>query len=99
MGTCDEVIAWIMKLDKGRFKMYGNVLQRHVKEEEVHGQHIGVVDAADLKRWGVTKFADIKYLQNAIRKLVNHQPPKNEQQGIACAAVSGMYDEGENVGI
>ena len=73
----DEIAEWIMGLDGGRFVKYEQVVRRTLKEEEVDGSTLGVVDGADLKRWGVTKFADFKYLQQQIDKLVARNSPNH----------------------
>ena len=89
----DEIAEWIMGLDGGRFVKYEKVVRRTLKEEEVDGSTLGVVDGADLKRWGVTKFADFKYLQQQILKLVARNSPdhiaKNATNDSAAAPSEG----------
>ena len=37
------------------------------------GTALAMIDAADLKRWGIVKIADFKYLQKQIAVLVSGQ--------------------------
>ena len=82
----EEIAAWIMGLDKGRFVKYEKMVKRTLREEEVDGSTLGVVDGADLKRWGITKFADFKHLMQQIEKLVAKNSPDKNGKNASYAA-------------
>merc|ERR1712154_694620 len=77
----DEICQWIIGLDNGRFMKYKEKLRISLEEEEVDGQILEIVDGGDLKRWGVTKLADIKFLQKELLTLVNNAPGKDHGCG------------------
>ena len=85
----DEICQWIIGLDHGRLLKYEEKLRFSLDEEEVDGQILEIVDGGDLKRWGVTKLADIKFLQKELLNLVNNAPGKDhgcgDQEGANAA--------------
>ena len=93
----DQILAWIMSCDDGRFKRYEIILAKNLKEEEISGVDLKDVDGADVKRWGITKFSDIKILCNHIKQLVDKNDNKmKDNDKIASVAneegaVSGGY--------
>merc|ERR1712154_135933 len=74
----DEITAFICDLEGGRYRKYENVLNDALKEEGVEGAHLKEVDSADIKRWGIKSFQDIKDLTKSIQKMVNQQKYQNE---------------------
>ena len=90
----EEITAWIMGLGDGRFLKYAMELGQNLKEEQVDGTTIGDADAADLKRWGVARFADIKFLQKQIEILVCNDAPHSAFESVA--PVAQMENEGSN---
>ena len=66
-----QIIIWIMSLDKGRFKKYENKLSSSLEEEEINGSHLLRVNEADVKGWGIKNFDDKKDLVKHIQDLVN----------------------------
>ena len=68
----EDILLWITGLEDGKYKGYDKVLMKVLAEEQPCGKDLGSVDAADVKRWGVTKFADIKDLCNHIKQLINN---------------------------
>ena len=87
-----EILQWIVSLDDGKFKKYEQDLRKNLKEEEIAGIALKDVDASDVKRWGVTKFSDMKTLRQHIKQLVD----KNRFDNLVSVAneegaVSGGY--------
>lgn len=68
--THSDIIRWIITLDDGRFFHYERQLKTTIAEEEVDGASLRDVDISDLKRWGIVKLKDFKYLQKEIDRLV-----------------------------
>ena len=66
----EEIVSWILSLDGGRYMKYEEALRRNLKEEEVDGSMLDKVNSADLKGWGIVKFADKKHLEEQIGNLV-----------------------------
>ena len=93
---CDQILTWILSCDDGRFKRYETILAKNLKEEEISGVDLQDVDGADVKRWGITKFSDIKILCYNIKQLVDRNRDKNINNHVASVAneegaVSGGY--------
>ena len=86
----EEIAAWIMGLDEGRFVKYEKTVKRNLKEEEVEGSMLSKVDGADLKRWGITKFMDFKYLlqqiESLVAKTVDNESKESKHKGMDSAA-------------
>ena len=66
-----DIIAWILNLENGRFNKYKAKLEKTLIEENVKGEHLESVDVADIKGWGVVDFGDKKSLMKWIKALVN----------------------------
>ena len=75
----EEIGEWILGLGDGRLVKYEKVLKKNLMEEEVDGSMLDKVNSADLKSWGIIKFADKKYLEEQIGLLVANpaQPGTN----------------------
>ena len=89
----EEVLLWILSIEKGRYKKYESVLRQSLSEEEVKGEYLGNVDSADIKGWGIKSFLDKKDLCNHISDLVE----RNSNETVAKAASpmqSNEMDEG-----
>ena len=84
----EEICQWIQGLGDGRLVKYEKELKRNLMEEEVDGSMLDKVNSADLKGWGVIKFADKKYLEEQIGLLIT-----NPGQPVANAAPR-MANEG-----
>ena len=67
----EQILEWILSCDDGRFKRYEEKLRKNLQQEEVSGVDLKDVNEVDIKRWGVTKFSDIKTLCSNIQELVN----------------------------
>ena len=99
----EQILSWIISIEEGRFKKYEMELKKVLSEEEPTGEELGSADAADIKRWGIKKFGDIKILMQCIKQLVNNNNDdqdndnnnnNNNDNNIAMAnegAVSGGY--------
>merc|ERR1712154_214313 len=79
----EQVTEWILSLDNGRYNKYEKILRKTLKEEDV--------DGADLKRWGITKMKDFKFLQREITKLV-----AGKAEPGASMDVNALANEGAN---
>ena len=88
----DEIAAWIVNLDVERMKKYEEAVNRNLKEDEVDGSLLSQVDGGDLRTWGIGKFADRKFVQQEIARLVANYPQKkfNDQM----ADMNLIADEG-----
>ena len=53
----EEVSEWILNLDVERMRKYEEVVKRNLMEDEVDGSLLSQVDGADLRSWGIGKFA------------------------------------------
>merc|ERR1712154_720146 len=87
----EQVTEWILSLDNGRYNKYEKILRKTLKEEEVDGETLQDVDGADLKRWGITKMKDFKFLQREITKLV-----AGKAKPGASMDVNALANEGAN---
>ena len=67
----EQIIAWIMSLEDGRFKKYNDILSKCLSEEDVKGVDLKSVDVIDIRGWGVVNFSDRKALFGNIKSLVN----------------------------
>ena len=81
----EEICEWILGLGDGRLVKYEKELKKNLVEEEVDGSMLDKVNSADLKGWGVIKFADKKYLEEQIGLLVANlgQPVANAAPRMA----------------
>merc|ERR1712083_838958 len=78
----EDILLWILSLEDGRYKKYESVLQQSLSEEEVKGEYLSKVDAADVKGWGIKAFMDKKDLSKHIEDLVG----QNMDQSVAKPA-------------
>ena len=85
----EQICEWILSLGDGRMRKYEEALRQSLEEEEVDGSMLGEVDGGDLKGWGITKFADKKFLQQQIAVLVGKQQPAPLAQSAAPLAKEG----------
>ena len=69
----EDILEWILSLDNGIFVQYQSELTRVLKEENVSGDDLSIVDMDDLKRWGVKQFKHLKLLSKRIKELTNIQ--------------------------
>jgi len=66
----EEIAAWIMNLDGDRFeKLYGESIRMVLEEEQVSGSDLKKIKKEDVKRWGITKFADFDFVHEHIQRL------------------------------
>ena len=88
-----DIAQWIVSLQNGRFMKYEKTLRKVLSEEEVTGQDLVNVDRADIKLWGISKFADSKELKKCIDDLVNGRQDENENIAIQDkeGGISGGY--------
>ena len=97
----EQILAWIISIEDGRFKKYEMELQKVLMEEEPSGEDLDNVNEIDIKRWGIKKFGDIKILVKCVKHVVNNNGAQdnndngnNNNNNIAMAnegAVSGGY--------
>ena len=73
-----DVVQWILSLERGRFMKYEKSLNRILSEEEVCGEDLVDVKRDAIKSWGIKTFSDITALQNYIDDLVQQQQNDNE---------------------
>eukprot|EP01084_Bolivina_argentea_P082929 150139_1 len=67
--SVEQIVAWIISLDAAEFQKYEEKLISTMIEEEVVGEDLMHVTADDVKRWGVTKFKNIRMLLQHIKEL------------------------------
>ena len=85
----DEIASWILSLDGGRFMQYEKMLRKSLEDEEVEGDMLGKVDGGDLKRWGIAKFSDFKFLLEQIDVLVGKSAAAKLDPSVAVMPVEG----------
>ena len=67
----EQILQWILHLDDGHFVGYKEVLEASLKEENIKGSNLYVVDKADIKGWGIKDFSDKQRLFASIQRLVH----------------------------
>ena len=77
----EEICEWILGLGDGRLVKYEKELKKNLTVEEVDGSMLNKVNSADLKGWGIIKFADKKYLEEQIELLVANPAPMMATEG------------------
>ena len=87
-----------MSIEDDRFKKYEQDLTKNLSVEQPSGSDLKYVNETDIRRWGITKFSDIKILCYNIRQIVNkNQNDMNDNNVTAVAneegaiAISGGY--------
>ena len=93
----EQISSWMMSLDNGRLTKYEQTVKANLEDEEVDGSTLGDINETDLKRWGIKKFSDIKYLLKEIQRLVTGHDVAAEP-GIVKPAFHSMPNEGANQG-
>merc|ERR1712173_525249 len=81
----DSICIWLRSLGNGRLTKYEQSVRRCLEKEEINGSVLSSVDEVDLKRWGVVKFSDFKFLHQQIRILVSRRDAK-EVSAVATVA-------------
>ena len=84
----EQLLGWILSCDNGIFKKYEEDLTKNISTEQPSGVDLKDVDSTDVRRWGVTKFSDIKILSYNIRQLMDNSGNNvpfvaNEEGGIS----------------
>ena len=90
----EEILQWIMNMDDSRFRKYESDLTNNLSVEQPSGANLKEVNEGDIRRWGVTRFSDIKILSYNIKQLVDRNA--NVHDNVASVAneegaVSGGY--------
>ena len=68
----NDILMWIMSLDDGRYKRYESALEKSLKEQELKGEDLELMNnVSDIAALGITAFGDKKRLLNSIEKLKN----------------------------
>ena len=88
----DELIYWIISIDKEVYGQYEQILKTSLTEEEVRGDCIDDIDVSDIKRWGIKNFKHSKNLMKQIKLLIERQ--QNVNQNVAKA--NPILNEGAN---
>ena len=78
--SSNNIHAWIMHLENGRFQKYGDKIWQKLKEEEIDGTCLEDMDANDLHRLGITQFKDKKTLIRYIQNLMSQQEQNMNDQ-------------------
>lgn len=87
-----EICDWIINIENGKLCKYEEVLGRNLKEEEVTGEMLQEIDGADLKRWGISKFADIKMVLKQIGQLIDGRTHGDQSQTSSAALRSCTFE-------
>merc|ERR1712154_52335 len=73
----EEIVQWILSLNKEMFSEYKGTLIDALKEESVNGQCLREVEVADIKRWGIKNFMHsktlLKHIQNLVSNVANEE--------------------------
>ena len=93
-----QISSRMISLENGRLQKYGEAIKRNLEDEEVDGSTLADINETDLKRWGIKKFSDIKYLLKEVQRLVSGHDVAAETQ-IAKPAFHSMPNEGANQGV
>ena len=100
MWKWEEILRWILNLESDRFKKYEQDLRKNLGVEQPSGSDLEYVNEGDIRRWGITKFGDIKIVCSKIKDLVkqngNANKDNNDNDDIAVVAkeegaISGGY--------
>ena len=97
-----QILQWILKMENSRFKKYEITLRKMLHEEKPNGEDLGYVNEADIKRWGVTDFRDIKIFRAKLDELINANNDNNEDgqirhiQNEQHLAQTPMDNDGDN---
>ena len=67
----ERIYVWIMSLDEGRYKQYGDELKHNLQQQDIKGEDLRNFDTNDVLQLGVAKFKDKKALFNSIQELIN----------------------------
>ena len=89
-----EILQWIMTLENHKFKEYEQDLKINLSVEQPSGSDLNEVNEGDIRRWGITKFCDIKILCYNIRQMVNYTVnDTNDIPSVANeeGAITGAY--------
>ena len=61
--TSEQIVAWIINIDKTRYDKYKDLLLYHLRKEGVIGADLNVINEVDLQRWQIINFQDKKVLR------------------------------------
>merc|ERR1719474_1659828 len=99
-----QISAWIINLDAQRLKKYEDELSMKLAAKKVNGSELRVVDAGDLREWGITKREDRSFVEKEIEKLraetgqnmkrMDLAPPAAHAFGILMNGAEPKSDEG-----
>eukprot|EP01084_Bolivina_argentea_P268764 456597_1 len=82
--STEQVVYWIISLDNGSYKQYGNILTKSLSEENIDGECLSEIDSVDIKIWGIKDYRHRKAIYNHIKLLINNKKNKSN------------YNEGTN---
>ena len=90
--NAQQIIEWILSVDNSRFSKYEEIVKKVLSEEEPSGKDLKYVNEVDIKRWGITKFADIKILQHLIKQMMVKHNGDNPK--MAFSNDEGAFNQG-----
>eukprot|EP01084_Bolivina_argentea_P154214 268859_1 len=77
--TFAETYEWIMSLENGIFQIYSSELLHNLRNENVSGDCIGLMNENDLHRLGIIQFKHKKILLKQIEELVSNVTEEGEE--------------------
>eukprot|EP01084_Bolivina_argentea_P051049 93904_1 len=75
----EEVVYWIININKARYNKYFKNLMRNMAKENIDGHCLDDLDKTDLHRLGITDFKDKRDIYQSIQQLIKGNHNKNEQ--------------------
>ena len=75
--SSDEVVDWLISLEKGKYQKYEQMLRVIFNKEGVNGEGIESINQSELGGWGVQSFMDRANITKRIQLLVNKNKNQN----------------------
>ena len=72
----EEILAWIMSLEDGRYAKYEEKIRKSLIEESIIGRNLPEVERSDVKGWGILNFEDKKDLVQHFQQLAQQNAAK-----------------------
>ena len=68
-----EILSWIISIDQGYFEKYRSILERELKDCDMKGSDLSLLNSNDIRGLGVKVFHDAKKLERYIQEFVQQQ--------------------------
>eukprot|EP01084_Bolivina_argentea_P051050 93906_1 len=70
MWQTEDVVNWIININKGKYNKYFNDLMRNMVKENIDGDCLNDLDKTDLHRLGITDYKDKRDIYQSIQQLI-----------------------------